>query len=357
MTFKEFVELRKRRSWKTAAIYQRAISEWAKCNDSTPDKLVESIKEGEVDVYDSLSKYASSINGVHAPKSVLTFVGGARQFLGFERIPVDSVIFRSVVGQSLPKKRIVSTHRAPTCAEARQLMLNVKQRTRVALALMLGSGLRIGEVVNLRVENFDFNRDHPTVTINPTDTKSGTMRTVPLTRECRSLLLDYLGDRAKEKKGFLFPQATDPKRHEWRENIYRQVVYGIEKIGLRKKIGKSSRYLVHPHMLRRFFFTACIAAGIDRGLSEYWMGHRFLLDESYLESPETMFEHFRKVEPKLTFLGAVPSDDIRETVETQSVEMRAQTQRIKMLEKQLSDLRQIVQTGIASLDKQPKKRT
>ena len=357
MTFKEFGELREKRSWKTAAIYRNAIRDWADINKSTPDELVESIKAGKTDVYDSLTKYAASINGRLAPKTVLTHVGGVRQFLGYERIVVDPVIFRSVVGQSLPKKRIVSTHRAPTYAEARQLMLNVKSRIRVALALMLGSGLRIGEVVNLRVENFDFHRDHPTVTINPTDTKSGTQRTVPLSRECRSLLLDYLGDRVKERKAYVFPQATDPKRHEWRENIYRPIMYGIEKIGLRKKMGKSSRYLIHPHMLRRFFFTACIGAGVDRGLAEYWMGHRFMLDEHYLESPETMFEHFRKVEPKLTFLGAVPSDDIRETVETQTVEMRALMDRTKMLERQLAYVSERLKEGIASLDKQSKKRT
>jgi integrase len=336
---KDFLSLREQRSPKTASIYGFAIRQWAKANDSKPDEIVASIKQGQIDPYDCLTEYVKVLNGKSAPKTIRTFVGGVRQFLGFERIEVNSVIFRSVVGQFLPKNQTVSTHRAPTYAEARQLMLTVKPPIRVAISLMLGSGLRIGEVVPLCVENFDLDEDHPSVTINPTDTKGGTQRTVPLTRECRGLIVDFLGDRVKDRKAFLFPVEGERNNDKLSLNIYRMIMYGLEQIGLHEKVGKSKRYLVHPHMFRRFFFTCCIGAGVDRGLAEFWMGHKFALDESYLESTK-LIEHFRKVEPKLTFLGIPLSDDIQETVETQSVEMRAQTVRIKQLEEQYTYMMQ-----------------
>jgi len=344
--FEDFVAVRRERSPKTALIYRHAVEMWAKANESTPNKLIEAIRTRKVDVYDTLQKFASFMNGKLAPRSIWTNMTGVRQFLGFCRMPVAADEFKYAL-QGLPsKKASVSVHRAPSYSEARQMLLSVKPKARIALSLMLG-GLRIGEVAPLRVENFNLDKDHPTLTIDPQNTKSNGQRIIPISRELRGLLIEYLGKRVEDPKALIFPSSSNANRSEWPQNIYHWIMYAVQQLGLKQMTGEgqkqSKRYLVHPHMLRKYFFQACIGSGVDRGLAEFWMGHEFSLDESYLE-PEKLFEHFHKVEPRLTFLGTAPSDDIREQLEAQNITMRLrlkqQEDKIQSLERQIAAIDQ-----------------
>jgi hypothetical protein len=77
------------------------------------------------------------------------------------------------------------------------------------------------------------------------------------------------------------------------ETIYRSVRRRLEKSGLLYKLDPNSRInALHPHSFRKLFFTRCLGVGIDRGLVEQWMGHKFGLDGSYLRmSEEAVAEH------------------------------------------------------------------
>jgi hypothetical protein len=86
--------------------------------------------------------------------------------------------------------------------------------------------------------------------------------------------------------------------------LYKQIVYAFNLAGLRKKEdSESPRYSLHPHCLRKFFHTNCLAAGIDRGLVEGFMGHVFALDSSYLRMTDDELQaNYMKAVDRLTFL-------------------------------------------------------
>jgi integrase len=62
-------------------------------------------------------------------------------------------------------------------------------------------------------------------------------------------------------------------------------------------------YDLHPHAFRKYFFTKLIGAGVDRGVHEYLMGHKFGLDNSYLRMTEDhLRQEYLKAKDDFTFL-------------------------------------------------------
>jgi hypothetical protein len=76
------------------------------------------------------------------------------------------------------------------------------------------------------------------------------------------------------------------------------------KTGLRKKLDPASAmYDLHPHAFRKYFFTKLIAAGVDQGVAEYLMGHKFGLDNSYLRMDENRLrKEYLRAEADFIFL-------------------------------------------------------
>jgi predicted nuclease with TOPRIM domain len=89
---------------------------------------------------------------------------------------------------------------------------------------------------------------------------------------------------------------------------------------------------LHPHSFRKYFFSNCLAAGIDRGLVENWMGHQFALDTNYLRmSDDELAKEYEKAIEKLTFLtannGAVR--DRMTQLEEENKELRMRLERLE----------------------------
>jgi hypothetical protein len=60
---------------------------------------------------------------------------------------------------------------------------------------------------------------------------------------------------------------------------------------------------LHPHAFRKYFFTKLIVAGVDRGVAEYLMGHKFGLDSPYLRmDEERLRKEYMKAENDFSFL-------------------------------------------------------
>jgi len=66
---------------------------------------------------------------------------------------------------------------------------------------------------------------------------------------------------------------------------------------------ESKRFALHPYCFRKYFFSNMLSAGIDRGITEGFMGHRFGEDSAYLRmSDKELLEQYSKAADRLTFL-------------------------------------------------------
>lgn len=123
------------------------------------------------------------------------------------------------------------------------------------LELLAYSGCRLGEAVQLRWQDVDFERGCITVTGGETGTKNHEPRIVPMASALRDLL------QRLQQRGTFAP--TDR----------------ISQVDNAKKcLGTACRNLGLPHFshhnLRHFFATTCIESGVDIPTISRWLGHK-----------------------------------------------------------------------------------
>jgi integrase len=278
-----------RRSEATRATYACGLDAFARCFDvQSVDLLIAKIKSSELDAYKTLDKFVGWLAGNGAaPKTIWSYVGAVKSLLEHEDVLLDKRKLRKV---QLPAKVEVSIDRIPTREELRGLILNSGPGTRALIGLLASSGLRIGEAGSLRIGNLALLSNKITVIANKT--KSRRTRVSFITDETAGFIREYLGSRIDSKDEWLFPDPDDPSKPCPRNTLYMRIFRVLQKQGLRVKLDPDSRmYELHPHAFRKYFFSKLIGAGVDRGVAEYLMGHRFGLDNAYLRMDE---ERLRK---------------------------------------------------------------
>ncbi len=256
--------------------------------------------------------------------------------LRYEEISLDSYKFKAKV--ELPPKMEISVDRIPTREEMRSMILNSDRKTRALIALLATSGLRIGEAAALRVGNVDFKVCK--ITLSSQRTKSRRSRVTFITEEAAGFLKEYLGPRISKREDWFFLDERRFNRRAGPDALYMNVYRVLKRLGLKERLDPDSkRNELHPHSFRKYFFSKMIGAGVDRGVAERLMGHNFGFDNACLHMDE---DRLRK-----EYLKAI--DDF--TFLTDRKPTRELEERTQALEKQVADMRQMIQAGLAQLGK------
>lgn len=317
MTFVEYVQRKARRSQSTAETYGAALNLWARTlGYSTPDEAVSAITSGKIDVYKALDDFVAKLMATgFAPRTIWNYLSAVRGFLRHEDVTIDQYKLRDKI--TLPPKVEISVDRIPTREEVKKLLLEGDLRLKAAITVLASSGMRIGELCKLRVANIDFEKHPVRIAIQGRFSKSRFSRTVRITDEAANLLKEYLGDKIKNREAYVFPSPTNPDEPIKRNALAMSIRRLIERCGLlRKQDPESRRYEIHVHCFRKYFFTQMIAAGVDRGIVEYLMGHKFGLDPNYLRLGEEMLDReYEKHAERLTFLNEISPQGIPEAMQ------------------------------------------
>lgn len=139
-------------------------------------------------------------------------------------------------------------------------------RNRAMFELMYACGMRVSEVVNLEVNNIDFNEDIVFIT-----GKGDKQRIVPFYPELKPYLINYLENvRSKwvlnrDNKYVFVNQRGNKITSRGVQYILNKVVDGS---GLNMKI--------HPHMFRHSFATHLLDNGADLRIVQELLGHSSL---------------------------------------------------------------------------------
>lgn len=140
-------------------------------------------------------------------------------------------------------------------------------RNKAMLELMYASGLRCSEVVNLQVNDIDFNQ-----MIILVHGKGGKDRYVPFHEYARDWLIKYIDEARNdlmiknEGHNFVFVNKNgNPLTNRGIENIVDRITF---KYDVTKKI--------HPHTIRHSFATHLLNAGADIRTVQELLGHKNL---------------------------------------------------------------------------------
>nr|MDO8098674.1 tyrosine-type recombinase/integrase [Candidatus Njordarchaeota archaeon] len=288
------------RSKNTANLYCEGVLDLLNTLGLTQARdLILKLEGGELDPYGMFSSWvASMVNRKLAPKTMGTYVHGARGFIVYhsEKVKIDRDRFR--VRVTLPRCRAMTEDRIPE-KEQLDLLFNLSNlRAKVALILLV-HGLRIGEVAQLEPGDLKLADRVPHVVLRAEITKGKHRRLVPLTQQAVTLLRQYLSLN-KAKGQYLIADKGDA--NQIRVSFKRLLKRA--KMDERDNHTRQKLHVFHPHVLRKYAKTMMAASGIQDSFIAAILGHQHYLDQEYFRANATMIAHeFGKVTPHLTLGG------------------------------------------------------
>ncbi|MDX9882716.1 MAG: site-specific tyrosine recombinase XerD [Prolixibacteraceae bacterium] len=286
--FESFLRLEKSLSDNSVAAYINDINKLMMFLDESYKKLPpERVK------LEHLKSFVEHINerGV-SPRTQARTISGIKSFYKFllmeGKINADptSLLESPKIGRKLPD--VLTMEEIDLLIDAIDLGKSEGQRNKAMLETLYSCGLRVSELVNLKVTNLFFDQGFIKV-----EGKADKERLVPISEKAVEEITNYLSNYRKtlkinkENENILFLNRRGKKLS--RVMIFTIIKNLAEKVGLEKKIS--------PHTFRHSFATHLINGGADLRAVQEMLGHESILtteiythlDRNYLKKTMDKF--------------------------------------------------------------------
>ena len=279
-------------------------------------EMISKIKKEELDVYNVLQDFVVYCDKIgKKPNTIKCWMAPTKGFLRQMGIRIYSEDFKQRI--RLPKT--IRQREEPLTKEIIIRILQVLPlKLRAGVLVAIASGMRIGEIVQLKISDIDFNSKPTRIKIRGETTKTREDRETYLTDEATRILIDYIikyyGWKKDEKNENLQNQIifdrtmARPKNRTALKSSFRRRAVGNLEASLRKytlgipelaQLNQNGRFQVHFHAFRKFFYTI-VSNSVGGDFANALLGHRFYLDTYYSMTEEKRKELYLKAEPYLT---------------------------------------------------------
>lgn len=287
--------------------------------------------ESKPDALNDMRKFLKALEGKPS-KTIKTYAGAVKVFLQDNKNKIPDEEWRKLRRRGFMPKRVraETKDKKPTKPQLKKILNYSTIKGRSLVLFLCSSGARLGETLQLKKKDFDFEADPPEAHIRSEYSKSGIGgRTVLFSYEAKNAILDWLKikDGIHKRSGHgtyggenVFPFSKSNAQWMWNK--------ACDKAGLGIKDEYTGRRKYHLHVLRKFFRTNI---GINLDYIHVLMGHAEYLDEAYLrEEWDEVVEAYKDAMSNVS-LFEVESQDLKHTVEDleqQLLEMRNTVKRL-----------------------------
>lgn len=298
--------------------FREFLQERHNCNEI---QFVFRVKNEEFDLFKILREYVVYLDKqTYMPKSIEQRVTAIKGYLRHLGLKIYSEDFKH--GVTLPKIKI--TREEPLTKDIIQRVLaNISAKLQVVVLILSASGMRIGELAELKISDIDFTLKPTRIMIRAETTKTSEARETFITEEATRALKDYLyryfhweenernlhmqslqifGRTSVSKSGKVRDESElkNPSSYTASNLLMKSLANSIRNIpDLDSKNASNGRRMVHYHALRKYFRT--IVGNVSgRDYAEALMGRRFYLDTYYNMPAEDRRKKYLDVEPYLT---------------------------------------------------------
>ena len=197
----------------------------------------------------------------------------------------------------------VTIDKAPTNQQLKEILLHGDIKTRAIGLMLSSSGMRIGEITKIQLDDIDWDSKPVKINIRANYTKSGNKRYVFISHEAAEALNQWLNVRDKYIKDSWNRRSlnkTFSKKNDKRVFPISPVLVRflwnncLEKAGYDKLDKTTKRHEMHIHVLRKFFLSL-MKLEIPEVVAEALAGHDAYLSEAYRRySEKQMAEYYMK---------------------------------------------------------------
>ncbi len=276
------------RSENTEKTYLKGLNCFAETmNINNLDEFVEKIKSQTLDPNEIHKDFVINLaNKNLAPKTVGAWSAALRKFLlanGIELKKAPQIKIYNIHEDTLPAKE-----------DLKKVLSNCSLRAKTIILLLASSGLRVGELRNLKISDVDLNSEPSVIKVKGLTAKERKARTTFFSNESKQVLQSYIEHRKNNghqitEESFLFVT------HDGNQMSYQNLQFILNNVFRKVSKKEGKRYGLHAHSLRKFFKTQLISAGVPGPIVDKLSGHaRYLAREYELYTEEQLKEWYLK---------------------------------------------------------------
>ncbi|GKS66873.1 hypothetical protein YTPLAS73_04200 [Nitrosarchaeum sp.] len=339
----------------TRKMAESSLAQFGKFTESeyhkTPEEIISDLKEDDKaleKIYTVLNKWITWLGQDHP--EIITYLGKYKNIKKtFKAIHPNTQkqylnhikgFLEDVGGFDINSRRLRKRVRLPkaeeeepeplTKEELRILLDNCSNKKKIMLMLMKDSGMRIGEVLQLKKKDFDMNKTPIEIHIPAFATKTRKSRTTFATRETRHILQRRLNQLNEDELVF---GTNDDVRKAVNTQIS-ELDYMRYKIGnscprFLEKYDSNGRYKITLHSLRSFTATQC-AEAVDESFAHGIIGHKKYLGQ-YIRNQDKLAEKYLRAESNLMIYETVEIIEHSEEVNNIQAQLNKQGHLIQEL--------------------------
>jgi len=197
-------------------------------------------------------------------------------------------------------------------------------------SILISSGMRIGEALQLTKEDFHFNENPVRVSIREETTKTGEARETYISREALDDLMPIVEKKKPGEK--VLTDIEDKYEAVVREDQYFR--YLRKRLGITERYKSSRNFIYTIHSFRAYFHTkASQKHGVE--YANALDGHGAYLKQYYRETPEERARKYKELEPSLLIekyqVEDTNKDRTIEYLQSQMQKLQEEMLRIKLL--------------------------
>lgn len=162
---------------------------------------------------------------------------------------------------------------APNTFELQRIAKAATERDRLLIKMLALTGMRSGELRQLRVQDVDLNGNWlHVVSRDEAPTKTRQSRKIPIHRALKPLLVEQMKGLHDSWLFTAEPSARYPAGDHWinTKKLNDRFVRRLKRLKLPAGLEEDG-YTIHS--LRHFFETYCVNAGVPQRVVDAWMGH------------------------------------------------------------------------------------
>ena len=276
----------------------------------------------ERDYLNDLIGFIGNMNG-KPPATIKIRVTAVKEWLNFHGVEFSQRELKTL-RHRIPRAKSAWTVESEFDIEVlKKILAHTDEKGSALLLTLASSGMRIGEALNVKLNDVDLTADPPEIIVRGEYTKGEETRVVFISKETKAAVEEWLNVRdtylkaaLNKTKGFVEKIEVKPKKETddrlfpFSDGVVREL-WGraLTKAGLDGKDTSTGRLKYRVHGLRKFFRSQ-LALSCPVDIVEALMGHEGYLTNAYRRyTRKQMGEYYLKAEHLVTIMG---SGDIRE---------------------------------------------
>lgn len=251
------------------------------------DSLIDELKNNSKDPDEVYKEYILKLaNREVAPKTVGAWSASVKKFFAANGIELK---------RAVPIK-IYNIHEdiLPAKEDLKKIITDCGLRTKTIILFLSSSGLRVGELRELKLGDIDMNSNPVKITVKGATAKERKSRITFISKEAKEVLQSFL-DKRKNKGEAISPETFLMTTNSGVKMSYQNLQFILNNAFKKVSKKEGKRYKLHAHSLRKFFKTQMISAGVPGPIVDRLVGHsRYLASEYELYTEEQLKDWYLK---------------------------------------------------------------